>query len=172
MSPRTFASWLLSAFPFLPRLVLVAITSYCVACASAPPARVPVLPPWTDVGQLVPPAPGPLVVPGNVARYPDTHVRRNQCPGLPPGILVSPAVYAEQIATASDRKRLAVELDAYERLRLTERQAARELEQACRVRVTELAGQVATAARLAPWKLAGAFVLGVAAGVLFRVGGR
>jgi hypothetical protein len=121
------------------------LLSAVLACASTPSTRIPVLPPLVDLTTLVRPAPGPLVVPPDVPRYRSVAVRRGQCPGLPPGILVSPAVYAENKDGLDDRQRLLTEVGALERLRLAERAAALELEEACRARVVELAGEVQAA---------------------------
>jgi hypothetical protein len=87
-------------------------------------------------------------------------VRAGQCAGLPPGILVSPAVYAEGIATATDRRRLAVEVAALTRARTAEREAAGQLEAACRARVTELVGAVERERALTGWKAAALVVAG------------
>lgn len=156
--------------------LLVALAAALLGCASTPPARpLPPLPPPIDVGALIPPAPARLSIPSRVAHYPDRAVRAGTC-GLPAGILVSPAVYAEGIWTATDRKRLAVEAEVLHRLRVTERQAAVDLETACRARVAELGRQLERAERLSGWRAAalvgfGALVGGVVA-VLARPTGR
>jgi hypothetical protein len=134
------------------------------ACASSPPPRpLAPLPPPVDLGTLIPPAPGPPHIPAHVRRYPDRAIRAGTC-GLPAGILVSPAVYAEGIWTASERKRLAVEAAALERVRVTERAAALELEQACRARVAELQAAVGRERRLSGWRAAALVGFGVLAG--------
>ncbi len=134
-----------------------------ISCASAPPVPLPVLPPAVDIGTLVA-APAPFVVPAHVARYPDTRVSRAQCPGLPAGILVSPAAYAEQIHVGLDRNRLRAETRALEQLRVTERQAAEELAHTCRARAGELAGEVQAASRWMSLRGAVLFLAGVAVG--------
>jgi hypothetical protein len=139
------------------------------ACATTPPApQLPALPPLVDLGTLLPPAPGPLAVPTHVRRYPEIPVRAGQCKGLPPGILVSPAVYAEGIATAQDRRRLAVEVAALQRARGAEREAAGQLEAACRAKAAELAAAVVRERSLTGWKAAALLVAGGLAG--FGVG--
>jgi hypothetical protein len=107
-------------------------------CATTLPPPVPPLPPPMDIGQILPPAPGPLVVPRNVLRYKDIQVRRGQCRDLPPGVLVSPAEYAEQLDLLADRKRLRLELAATTRLRTEERKDALALEQAYQARFRQL----------------------------------
>jgi hypothetical protein len=142
---RAPSDWPLVAIIVVWLAFMLSLAGLLMGCASTPPARIPVLPPLVDLATLVPPAPGPLVVPAHVPRYKSLAVRRGQCPGLPPGILVSPAVYAESKDTADDRDRLVGEVAALERLRLAERAAALELEEACRARVVELAGEVQAA---------------------------
>ncbi len=134
------------------------------ACATSPPVRPPpALPAPLDVATLVSPAPAPLVVPAHIPRYPDVRVRKGDCPGLPAGILVSPAVYAELHDEVSQRKRLAGELAAMGKLRAAERAAAQGLERAYRQRVAELAQYEGLT-----WKVAAALL---AVGVVGLVGG-
>ncbi len=145
---------LLVAFGMLAFVAFLAFLS--VGCASAPPAPPPGLPPPMDIAALLPPAPPPPAIPLDIARYDDLRVRAKQCPGLPAGILVSPAVYAEQLAVLSDRKRLRLELAATTRLRTEERRAAEALEQAYQARFAKLAD----AERWFRWKLLGAALFG------------
>jgi len=144
--------------------VMVLLLVLMLGCASTPATRIPVLPPLVDLARLVPSAAVPLVVPANVPRYKSLAVRRGQCPGLPPGILVSPAVYAENKDGLDDRDRLVAELAALDRLRLAERAAAVELEEACRARVVELAGEVEAAGRWTSLRGVVLFVVGVVIG--------
>lgn len=145
-------------------------------CATTPPARpqLPPLPPPTDLGRLLPPAPAPVVIPSHVPRYPDTHVRAGRCTGLPAGILVSPAAYARTNDLLADRQRLAVEVAALGRARTAEHQAAAELEQACRARAADLEQAVLAAGRVTSWKTAALLVagglVGFAGGFLFAGG--
>jgi hypothetical protein len=101
-----------------------------------------------------------------VPRYPDAQVRRGQCAGLPAGILVSPAVYAEQIAAAQDARRLRVEVGALERARQSERAAAERLEQACRARAAGLSAERDRAGRLSALRGGVLFVVGAVVGGL------
>jgi hypothetical protein len=150
-------------------VALAALINLAQGCATSPPPhQLPALPPPIDLGALIPPARGPLVLPAHVRRYPDRAVRAGQCAGLPPGILVSPAVYAEGIATATDRRRLAVEVAALGRARTAEREAAGRLEVACRVRVGELGQAVLAERALTGWKAGALLVAGGLVG--FAVG--
>jgi hypothetical protein len=138
------------------------------SCATSPRlAPLPALPPPLDLGSLVPPAPGPLQVPKGTRRYEEVAIRAGQCGvGMPPGILVSPAVYAEQLATASEAKRLRLEVAALERVRITERRAAADLKQACRARAAELEEQIESARRLSTVRAAALVVAGGLIGLL------
>jgi len=80
--------------------------------------------------------------------------------------LVSPAVYAESTAAVSDARRLRAENGALTRLRVTERQAAEDLAQACRARVGELAAERDRAGRLSTLRGVALFVAGVTIGAL------
>ena len=141
----------------------IAVAVALGGCATRP-AQIPTLPPPLDLGQLVGPAPGPFVAPPHVRRYPDTPIRTGQCRDVPgPGILVSPAVYAEQVASEAELVRLRREVEARERLRLAERAAAEDLEQACRARAAELE---AGAARSATWRGIVLFLAGGAIGLV------
>jgi hypothetical protein len=142
---RAPSDWPLVAIVVVWLAFLLGVVGLLMGCASTPPARIPVLPPLVDLTTLVQPAPAPLVVPPDVPRYRSVAVRRGQCPGLPPGILVSPAVYAEHKDGLDDRDRLVAEVVALERLRLAERAAAVELEAVCRARVADLAKEVQAA---------------------------
>jgi len=128
-----------------------------LGCATAP---TPALPPRLELGSLLPPPPAPLDVPARVARYDDTHVRRNQCPGLPAGILVSPAVYAEQVYALADRRRLKLEADALSRLHSEQRAAMEQLDAAHRARLA--AEQRAVKWQVAVGILAGGLIASVA----------
>ncbi len=142
----------------------IAVAVALNGCASSVKSvSLPVLPPPIDIGTLVP-APEPFAVPAHVARYPDTRVSRAQCPGLPAGILVSPAAYAEQIHVGLDRNRLRAETRALEQLRTSERQAATELAETCRARAGELAGEVEAARRWMSLRGAVLFVAGALVG--------
>jgi hypothetical protein len=143
------------------------------ACATAPsPAPLLELPPPIDVGTLVPPAPERIVVPPHVRRYDDTRVRAGQCAGLPAGILVSPAVYAETLNDLATGKRLRLEVAALDRLRTAERAAADELQAACRARAAELGQEVEWERRLSTWKTIGVFVVGALVGAVGAVAAR
>jgi hypothetical protein len=78
--------------------------------------------------------------------------------------LVSPAVYAEGIATAQDRRRLAVEVAALTRARKAELEAAGQLEQACRGKAAELEAAVERERSLTGWKAAALVVAGALVG--------
>jgi hypothetical protein len=134
----------------------------CTAsCATPRAAPLPTLPPPIDLGALLEPAPPPLAVPAGARRYDERPIKAGQCGvGSPPGILVSPAVYAELVGATSDAKRLRLELAATDKVRRAERQAALDLETACRARAAELEVEVARAERLATWKVAAALVAG------------
>lgn len=147
--------------------VVLALFDMC-SCASVPPARpLPALPPPVDLGTLLPPAPVPFSAGAHARRYPDMPIRQGQCgPGAPPGILVSPAVYAEQVAVDAQVVRLRREVEARDRLRVAERAGAQELERACRARVAELAAAIDRAERVSAWKALGILVGGIALGLV------
>lgn len=145
------------------RILLLAILA--LGCATPPAPPMPRLPPPADLGKLLPPAPDPLRVPLTVRRYEDQRVRAGQCPGLPPGILVSPAVYAEQLIALSDRKRLVIETAALHRLYAEERQIAEGLEQAYQARLLAMQAREGTLV----WRVMAVFGAGVVLGWLASV---
>jgi hypothetical protein len=133
-----------------------------IGCATSPPGPLPKLPPPVDVGTLLEPAPAAPEIPPHVARYDDVRVRKGACPGLPAGILLSPAVYAEQTWALAERKRLRLELAALTRLRSEERAAAEALEQAYQARFSAMAQQD----RLLTWRMVTVLGVGVLLGGL------
>ena len=149
------------------RLLVLAVA--CTgSCATSPPPRpLPELPPPVDLGQLVGPGPAAFQAPAHVRRFPDKAIRAGQCgPGMPPGILMSPAVHAEQTAAVADARRLRAETEALHRLRTSERAAAEELSEACRQRVAELSAEAQRAGRLSTWKAVAVFVAGGVIGLV------
>lgn len=142
---------------------LVAVLA--MGCATARPLPPP-LPPAATTEQ-VPPAPGPPEIPATVALYADTHVRKGVCPGLPAGILVSPATYALRYWALKDRERLLAEAQTMRRLRTAEQEATLAAEQACRARVADL--ERAVASRLSPWRVAVLVVFGALGGAVVAI---
>lgn len=109
--------------------------------------------------QVVPPQPTPARVPATVTLYPDRPVLSGQCPGLPAGILVSPAAYAETILVLSDHQRLRREATALRQLVQDERAAWAEYQRATERRVQQLEAQAARRR----WYLWGGVAAGTAA---------
>ncbi len=145
-----------------------AVVALCaLGCATAPKLPPPLpLPPALDPEQVAP-APGPPEIPANVALYEDKPVRKGACPGLPAGILVSPATYALRYWALKDRERLLAEAQTMRRLRIAEQQATAAAEQACRARAAEL--ERAVAHRLSPWRVAALVVFGALGGAVVAI---
>jgi hypothetical protein len=143
---------------------LAALLLSCAHPTSPPPA----LPPPLDLGALVPPAEPPLAVPPGARRYDDRPIRAGQCGAAsPPGILVSPAVYAELHGAVSDARRLRVEAAALDKARQADRQAALDLEQGCRAQAAELQQRAAWSGT---WRLAVGLVVGGLVGLVAGYG--
>lgn len=141
-------------------MIRLVVALLALGCAHPPAPAMPRLPPQADLGKLLPPAPEPPEIPANVRRYEDKRVREGQCPGLPPGILLSPAVYAEQLVIASERKRLRIEVAALHRLYAEERAAAEALELAYQARFQQMSAREGTLA----WRVMAVFGAGVLIG--------
>lgn len=113
----------------------VAISSLALACA-APVRRPdpPLVPEPLRFERLAPAATPPARPPANLERYDDEPIDAGRCPGLPAGILVSDARYAEGIAVLSERNRLRAEAAALRTLASTTHDQAEALTRLLRER--------------------------------------
>lgn len=150
------------------RLAAARLFAFCaLGCATAPKLPPPLPPPTAVTPEQIPPAPGPPTIPANVALYEDKPVRKGVCPGMPSGILVSPANYALRYWALKDRERLLAEAQSMRQLRLAEQAASAAAEQACRARAAELERTLAT--RLSPWRVAVLVVFGAVGGAVVAI---
>lgn len=143
-------------------LVLLTVAS----CATVPPVTLPPRPPAVDLSAVVPPVPKPEPIPTTVARYPDRAVHGGEFPGLPRGILVSPAVYAEQVEVIGERDRLARENEALRQLVDALQVSGGQFADQAEAAAHQLEQRALTAERWGPWKFWG----GVAVGAAVMVG--
>lgn len=133
-------------------------------CAHPVPPGPPILSPAVNVDDLLPPPPPPVVVPDNVSRFPDMPVGTGRCPGLPAGILVSEAAYAEDTRIIQERDRLRAEVGVMHKLRRDERAGCESLLQSQRLEMVLISREASQARRWANVKLALGIGLGLAVG--------